>query len=76
MILTSNVEVLFMFDDEMDIDFEKLRKAVFSSQIDESFLTRGIGIENSVNSYNANPEQLLSIARRLGINISDYKLKK
>lgn len=62
--------------DEMNIDFEKLRKALFSNQFAESFMARGIGMENSVNSFNANPEQLLSMARRKGINIEDYKLKK
>lgn len=63
-------------DDEMNYDFERLRTALFSKRFADSILTGGIGFENSVNSYNANPEQLLSMARRQGINLDKYKLKK
>lgn len=62
--------------DTKNIDYEKLRKKLVASNFAESFMNRGIGMENSVNAYNANPEQLLSIAKRMGINIEDYIIKK
>lgn len=58
-----------------NIDYEKLRNKIVSSALNEGFLTRGIGFENSVNAYNAEPEKLLSMARRMGINVEDYLLK-
>lgn len=61
--------------DNENIDYEKLRKKLVALEFAEGLMNRGIGAENCVNAYNATQEQLLSIARRAGINLDKYKIK-
>lgn len=65
-----------MKNDDMNIDIEKLRKKLVASKFADGFMAKGIGLENCVNAYNANPEELISMARRMGIKLDDYIIKK
>ena len=64
-------------EDDMNYDFEKLRKRLISRNLLTGFVT---GLFSDVatcnNAYNATPEQLLLMAKRYNINLDRYKLNK
>lgn len=60
---------------DMNIDYEKLRKALVSKEFATGLMTGTHGdFANCVNAYNAEPEQLISIARRYNVNLDKYKI--
>ena len=64
-------------EDDMNYDFEKLRKRLISRNLLTGFVT---GLFSDVatcnNAYNATPEQLLLMANRYNINLDRYKIEK
>ncbi|MCR5846782.1 MAG: hypothetical protein K6G75_01510 [Lachnospiraceae bacterium] len=61
---------------DMDIDYEKLRKAIVAREFATSFIVPTFSnVGNTANANAANPEQLLRIARRYGINVEKYRIK-
>ena len=60
-------------EDNMNIDYEKLRKALVTKEFATGLMTGTHGdFANCVNAYNATPEQLLSIARRYNVRLEKY----
>ena len=58
-----------------DIDYEKLRKAIVAREFATSFIVPTFSnVGNTANANAANPEQLLRIARRYGINVEKYRI--
>jgi len=63
-------------EENMDIDYEKLRKhLVRRSFIRSLFAGTPAYMSNVVNADNATPEQLLNLAKRHGVNLDKYKKK-
>ena len=64
-------------EDDMNYDFEKLRKRLISRNLLTGFVTGLISdVATTNNAYNATPEQLLLMAKRYNINMDRYKIKK
>ena len=61
---------------DMNIDYEKLRKALAKKDFFAGLISVGWGnVENCVEVYEATPEQLIAIAKRRNINLDKYKIK-
>ncbi len=64
-------------EDDMNYDFEKLRKRLISRNLLTGFVTGLFSdVATTNNAYNATPEQLLLMAKRYNINMDRYKIKK
>ncbi len=71
---------------EMNIDYEKLRKALVAREYARTAivpLPSNVSTTNNIysvsttnNIYSANPEQLLNYARRAGINVQKFRIKE
>ena len=62
---------------EMNIDYEKLRKALVAREYARTALVplpSNVSTTNYI--YSANPEQLLNFARRAGINVQKFRIKE
>jgi len=56
------------------IDFDKLRKKLVSREFVTGLITGTFSdAGNCINAYEANPEQLIAMARRYNINLDNYK---
>ena len=62
---------------EMNIDYEKLRKALVAREYARTALVPlPSNVSTTNNIYSANPEQLLNFARRAGINVQKFRIKE
>ncbi|MBR6383543.1 MAG: hypothetical protein IKS56_06115 [Lachnospiraceae bacterium] len=62
---------------EMNIDYEKLRKALVAREYARTALVPlPSNVSTTNNIYSANPEQLLNYARRAGINVQKFRIKE
>ena len=62
---------------EMNIDYEKLRKALVAREYARTALAPlPSNVSTTNNIYSANPEQLLNFARRAGINVQKFRIKE
>ena len=63
-------------NDELNYDFEKLRKKLLRREFLKFFLIGTPGqLGNTCNVDEATPEQLLRYAKRFGVNAERYKIK-
>lgn len=61
---------------EMNIDYEKLRKALVAREYARTAIVPlPSNVSTTNNIYSANPEQLLNYARRAGINVQKFRIK-
>lgn len=64
-----------MKEAELKIDYEKLRKKlVFREFLAGLISGTHAAAGDCVNAHNATPEQLITIARRRGINLEKYRV--
>ena len=64
-----------MDGNDMNIDFEKLRKKLVAREFASGLIYRSPP-ENCASAVEANPEQLIKIARRYNLNIEKYRIKE
>ncbi len=64
-----------MDGNDMNFDFEKLRKKLVIREFASGLIYRSPP-ENCANAVEANPEQLIKIARRYNVNIEKYRIKE
>ena len=63
--------------EELEYDFEKLRKKIEARELFSYMITRTPGkIRKYQETSEATPEQLLCIARSYRINVEKYRIKK
>lgn len=64
-------------ENETEIDYEKLRKALVAREfVRTSIVMTHANAATTSNIYEASPEQLINYARRSGVNIEKYRIKK
>ena len=62
---------------EMNIDYEKLRKALVAREYARTAIVPlPSNVSTTNNIYSANPEQLLNYVRRAGINFHKFRIKE
>ena len=63
-------------EDEMNIDYEKLRKKLVAREVVNGLIVgTHAKVGDCVNAYEATPEQLISIARRYNVKLDKFKIK-
>ncbi|SDJ04444.1 hypothetical protein SAMN04487760_10225 [Lachnospiraceae bacterium G41] len=61
---------------DMNIDYEKLRKALVAREtLRTAIVLLPSNVSTTNNIYSASPEQLINFARRAGINIEKFRIK-